>query len=114
MPEMVIESLNMNFTINNRGTTESGSWAVWDEYFNYAIKRLENNGAELIVIASVTPHGRLNEISKGVNAPVLTIYDALGDYCAHAGIMKLLMSGTKPTMYSSAFFFNLSLCGGLV
>ena len=111
MPEMVIESLNMNFTINNRGTTESGSWAVWDEYFNHAIKRLENNGAELIVIASVTPHGRLNEISKGVNAPVLSIYDALGDYCAHAGIKKLLVLGTMPTMSSPAFYTNLAPFG---
>lgn len=111
MPEMVVESLNMNFTVSNRGTAEPGSWAAWDEYFNRALKRLERSGAELIVIASVTPHARLAEITKGVVAPVLSIYDALGDYCSHAGIKYLFVLGTMPTMSSPAFYDNLAPFG---
>lgn len=111
MPEMVIESLDMNFTVNNRGTTEAGSWLAWDEYFNQAFKRLEIGGAEVIVIASVTPHTRLNEILKGISAPVLSIYDALGEHCTHAGITRLLVLGTMPTMTSPAFNTNLAPFG---
>ncbi len=111
MPEMIIESLNINFTVNNRGTTDPGSWVVWDEYFNKSIRRLESGGAELIVIASVTPHGRLNEILQGVCVPVVSIYNALGDYCNHIGITKLLVLGTMPTMTSPVFRNSLSPFG---
>ena len=34
IPEISIESLNMNFTINNRGSSEPGSWAAWDDYLD--------------------------------------------------------------------------------
>jgi aspartate/glutamate racemase len=71
MPEISIEPLNMNFTINNRGTTEPDSWKVWYSYFNSALHRLEKSGAEIISIASVTPHARLSEISLGINAKML-------------------------------------------
>lgn len=106
MPEMAIESLNMNFTVNNRGTSEDGSWADWDTYFNQAMKRLVASGAELIVIASVTPHARSREISQGISVPVLSVYDAIGAYCSQAGIQKLLVLGTMPTMTSLAFQVN--------
>nr|WP_246392883.1 aspartate/glutamate racemase family protein [Halomonas organivorans] len=103
MPEIVIESLDMNFTINNRGTSEPGSWDVWDAYFHRALRRLEASGAELIVIASVTPHARLKEISHGIGVPVLSVYEAIGRQCAAQGIEKLLVLGTLPTMTSPAF-----------
>lgn len=103
MPEISIESLNMNFTINNRGTAEPDSWKVWDSYFNSALHRLEKSGAEIISIASVTPHARLNEISLGINAKLLSVYEALGLYCKNLGIRNMLVLGTMPTMSSPAF-----------
>lgn len=107
MPEMVIESLSMNFTVNNRGTSDGGSWDAWDFYFNQAMKRLEASGAELIVIASVTPHARLKEISRGIGVPVVSMYDAIGAYCSRAGIERLLVLGTMPTMTSAALQINM-------
>ena len=68
MPEILIESLNLNFAVTNRGTSEPGSWDIWDSYFNNALGRLSKGGAELILIAAVTPHARLNEISKGIKS----------------------------------------------
>lgn len=103
MPEISIESLNMNFTINNRGSDEQDSWNLWDSYFNNALHRLEKSGAEIISIASVTPHARLNEISLGINARVLSIYEAVGLYCNSMDIGNILVLGTMPTMTSSAF-----------
>jgi aspartate racemase len=103
MPEISIESLNMNFTVNNRGSSESGSWDKWDACFKTAISHLEDSGAELIVLASVTPHGRLVEISEGVRAPIISVYDSIGRHCNLCGIEKLLIFGTMPTMTSPAF-----------
>ncbi len=103
MPEMVIESLNMNFTVNQRGSSVSGSWDAWDHYLNKALRRLQAGGAGLIVIASVTPHTRLAEISVGIEVPIVSIYQAVGDYCRAENIDKLLLLGTGPTMSSPAF-----------
>lgn len=107
MPEIHIESLNMNFSMNNQGSSEPGSWKIWDEYFNKAIKTLEKNGAEVISIASVTPHTRLNEISSGINTRIVSVYEALGVYCNNVGIRKLLVLGTMPTMTSPAFISSM-------
>lgn len=110
-PEIAIESLNMNFTINNRGSSEPGSWNTWDSYFNSAIQKLERNGAEIISIASVTPHSRLNEISTGINAKILSVYEAIGLYCNTMDVSNVLVLGTMPTMTSSAFISGLSPFG---
>ena len=103
MPEISIESLNMNFTINNRGSSEPGSWKIFDTYFNEALKRLESVGVDLIIIASVTPHARLDEISRGIGVPILSIYEAIGSQCGKQDIEQLLVLGTMPTMTSFAF-----------
>ncbi len=102
-PEIAIESLNMNFTVNNRGSDVPGSWLVWDQYFQMALKSLESGGAELLVIASMTPHTRLAKISDAVNIPVLSIYDAIGHHCSTLGVKNLLVLGTRPTMTSQSF-----------
>ena len=44
MPEMLIESLNLNYAVTNRGTSKPGSWDVWDTYFNNALRRLSAGG----------------------------------------------------------------------
>ena len=103
MPEIAIESLNMHFTVNNRGTSELGSWCTWDSYFQRACRRLEQSGAELILLASVTPHARLEVISEGINVPVISVYEAIGLHCKTRGIDNLLVLGTMPTMTSQAF-----------
>lgn len=103
MPQISIESLDMNFTVNNRGSSELGSWEDWDTYFNSALKRLVKSGAELILIASVTPHTRLKEISKEISIPIISIYSSVGNYCNENGIKNLLILGTMPTMNSPEF-----------
>ena len=111
MPEISIESLNINFAVNNRGSSEQGSWKLWDEYFNSAIHRLEKNGAEIISIAAVTPHARLNDISAGVNAKILSVYEAIGLYCRNMAIDNMLVLGTMPTMTSPAFISGMNQFG---
>lgn len=103
MPEISIESLDMNFSVNNRGNSSPGSWEACDTYFNNALLRLEKSGAEIIIIASVTPHARLKERSIGVGVPIISIYDAIGSYCRTNSVSNLLVLGTMPTMTTSNF-----------
>jgi len=98
MPEISIESLNMHFTVNHRGSSERDSWSTWDGYFQLALNRLEKSGAEVIVIASATPHTRLKEISKGTNVPIISLYESLGMHCKANKITRVLVFGTMPTM----------------
>lgn len=110
-PEISIESLNMNFSFNNRGSSELGSWDLWDAYFNDALKRLENNGVDIIVIASVTPHSRLTEISKGISVPIISVYEAIGAECKKQKIKRMLVLGTMPTMSTPAFINGMRVFG---
>lgn len=110
-PEIAIESLNMNFTVNNRGSDATSSWDVWDRYFQMALQKLEDGGAELILVASVTPHARLEVISQRLKVPVLSIYDAIGQFCVSSGIDNILVLGTLPTMTSLAFIKGVSKFG---
>jgi aspartate racemase len=103
MPEISIESLNMNFSANNRGTSVQDSWNLWDSYFNSALRRLEKSGAEVVSIASVTPHARLTEISKDIDVKIVSVYEAIGLYCKSIDVENLLVLGTMPTMTSPAF-----------
>ena len=110
-PEIAIESLDMNFTVNNRGSAAPGSWEAWDGYFQKALESLEASGSELLIIASVTPHARLAQISQTVKIPVLSIYDAIGHHCSALGVKDLLVLGTQPTMASPSFLDGIASFG---
>lgn len=104
IPEMAIESLNINKSFNMRGTPgDDASWAQFDAYFNAALKRLEDSGAEVAFIASNTPHNRFDAITKGVSIPVISIFDAVAKCCAILEIEETLILGTAPTMASASF-----------
>lgn len=109
VPEMVIESLNINKSFNMRGTPGSeSSWAGFDGYFNAALKRLEDAGAQVAFIASNTPHNRFDSITKGISIPVLNIFDVVASYCAQLELKKTLILGTAPTMASTVFINSLA------
>ncbi len=99
MPEMCIESLNINYSFNKRGkSTENSSWHEFDIYFNAALKRLEKSGVDFAIIASNTPHNRFDAITRNVNIPVISIFEAVANQCERLNINKLLLLGTEPTM----------------
>jgi aspartate racemase len=104
MPEMSIESVNMNHSFGLRGVADDeGSWSRYDAYFNAALKRLEVSGANFAIIASNTPHNRYDAITRGINIPVLNIFDVVAKECVRLGVEKILILGTEPTMNSSVF-----------
>lgn len=105
MPEMSIESLNINKSFGLRGgaISEEASWAAYDQYFREALQRLEASGADMAIIASNTPHNRFTSITRGIGIPVLSIFDAVAQHCVRLGITEMLILGTAPTMESTVF-----------
>lgn len=104
MPEMCIESVNINYSFNRRGTFgDEESWKAYDAYFHTALKRLQDNGVDFAIIASNTPHNRFDAITKGLRIPVLSIFEAVAATCKAHGVSDCLILGTEPTMDSGIF-----------
>lgn len=104
VPEMSIESLNLNKSFGLRGVVgDDASWARYDDYFRAALQRLQASGAELAIIASNTPHNRFAAITKGIEMPVLSIFEAVARQCAQLGVAEMLILGTAPTMDAPNF-----------
>lgn len=105
IPEISIESLNINKSFRLRGgrISDDGSWSAYDNYFRDALQRLEASGAEIAIIASNTPHNRFESITNGVQIPVISIFSAVGEHCQAMGFNQMLILGTAPTMDSPMF-----------
>ncbi|MEJ6004737.1 GNAT family N-acetyltransferase [Paucibacter sp. AS339] len=103
MPEFTIESVNIAESHGRRGVAgDEASWARFDAYFLAALLRLQASGADFALIASNTPHNRLEAIRRGVDIPVLSIFEVVAQACAAAGVSQLLILGTEPTMQGQA------------
>lgn len=105
VPEMSIESLNLNKSFSLRGgdVLDHESWSQYDKYFRDALRRIEVSGAEIAIIASNTPHNRFDAITRGIGIPVLSIFEAVASHCKGLGVEEMLILGTAPTMESSVF-----------
>jgi aspartate racemase len=105
VPEMSIESLNIakSFGLRGGAITDDASWARYDDYFRAALQRLQVSGAELAIIASNTPHNRFAAITRGIDIPVLGIFEAVADECVRLGVSDMLILGTAPTMSAPNF-----------
>jgi aspartate racemase len=103
-PEMTIESLDHRKAVAYLGTDgDEDSWADFDEYHRAALRRLESAGADFGLIASNTPHHRLETIMRGVKIPVLSLFEAVASETAQLGVKRVLILGTALTMRSQRF-----------
>jgi len=64
----------------------------------FQAQRLEQNGANLILIGANTMHEYYPFVQKAVSVPVLHIADTVGQKIKQSGIKKVLLLGTKYTM----------------
>ena len=104
IPEMTIESLNINKSVGLRGRPgDDGSWSAFEAYFQQALKRLETSDVDFAIIASNTPHNRFDQITAGIGIPVLNIFAEVAKTCAANKIANALILGTEPTMSSLVF-----------
>ena len=104
MPEMSIESLDLNKAVSYIGRDDDEeSWSQFDDYHRAALKRLEASGADFALMASNTPHHRFAAIVRGTGIPVISIFDVVAKESARIGASEVLILGTALTMRSARF-----------
>jgi len=77
---------------------DEGNWQELNEIMIGIAKKLENIGAELIVICANTMHKMADLIEEQINIPLIHIVDATAKEIKKQGIKKVGFLGTKYTM----------------
>lgn len=90
-PPLIIYSLNIELM------REGDKNKINNAYLEIAHK-LENAGAEALVICANTPHMVYPFVTPKINIPILHIADATGKSAVKKGIKKLGLLGNRPTM----------------
>jgi len=75
-----------------------GKWDQLTKLMVNAAKKLETNGAELILICTNTMHKMADDVEKSINIPLLHIADAAAEEIKKEGLKKIGLLGTKFTM----------------
>lgn len=75
-----------------------GEWDRAGEVLAEAAKKLENAGADYIVICTNTMHKVVPQIEARIGIPVIHIAEATADILLQSGINRVALLGTKYTM----------------
>ena len=102
-PPIMIESVNMAETRKLRGNPDGTGWTAFDTVFRDAFRRLETAGCDFGLIASNTPHARLDAIRQGLGLPVLSIIEETARETQRLGTTHALVLGTAVTMRSDLY-----------
>ncbi len=76
----------------------SSNWAKSADVLSYAAQKLENAGADFIIICTNTMHKVYNKVQNSINIPILHIADLTAYELIKKGIKKVGLIGTKYTM----------------
>ena len=76
----------------------TGNWAGNAKILSEAAKRLEDAGADYIVIATNTMHKLVPDIEKNISIPILHIADTTAEKIKEDGLCKVGFLGTKFSM----------------
>jgi aspartate racemase len=80
-----------------------GDWAALGEEMAAGARRLENGGADFLVLCTNTMHRLAGDISRAVSIPLLHIADPTGEAIVAAGVKRVGLLGTRFTM-EQAFY----------
>jgi aspartate racemase len=75
-----------------------GDWKTVGEKLSIAAAKIENGGADFLLICTNTMHIVAPEIEKNISIPILHIADATADEIKKNKIESIGLIGTKPTM----------------
>lgn len=75
-----------------------GNWEGNAKILADASKKLENEGADFIVIATNTMHKLVPQIEKKIHIPILHIAEATANVIKKDGVKKIALLGTRFTM----------------
>ncbi len=79
--------------------------------FREALLSLEKSNCDIAIIASNTPHARLDAIRQGVSIPIISIFDAAAEATAATGATQALVLGTSVTMQARDYAEKLASLG---
>lgn len=99
-PELIIESLNLEEV---REWMECNAWEKVHQRIHKSISNLAKIGAEVVIIASNTPHKIYDQLSQSVNVPMISIMEATAKAVISAGVHTVALLGTKFTMQSDFY-----------
>lgn len=86
----------------------AGEWEKSGEILADAARRLEQAGADFLVICTNTMHKVVPQISRQVRLPILHIADATAQVLTDAGISRAGLLGTKYTLTQEFYKDRLS------
>jgi aspartate racemase len=75
-----------------------GDWTALGEAMAEGARRLENGGADFLVLCTNTMHRLAGDITRAVSIPLLHIADPTGAAIVAAGIKRVGLLGTRFTM----------------
>lgn len=107
-PPITIRSLNLQELV---GLFEKDRWDDVAGKIVSAIGDLEKAGAEFAAIAANTPHNAYDIIQQRSPLKVLGIMEATADAVRHAGLKRVGLLGTRPTMEYGFFQKVFQTCG---
>jgi len=90
-----------------------GKWGEAAQMLIDAAKKLENSGADFIVLCTNTMHKVADDIQANVKIPLLHIADATAQLVKDSGIRKIGLLGTRFTMEEEFYKGRLSQKYGL-
>jgi aspartate racemase len=105
---MWLHSVNFEET---QPPTDAEGWRRLASHFSDVARRLEQAGAECIVICANTGHRVAEEVQAAVRIPLLHIADATSDAVAERGLAQVALLGTRPTMEHPFFAARLTKRG---
>lgn len=89
----------------------AGEWERMGETLGDIALKLQNAGAEAIVLCTNTMHKVSNQIEAKIHIPFIHIADAAAEVVRDAGISKVALLGTKYTMSQDFYIDRLSSKG---
>jgi len=99
-PEIIINSINMKKMLDLVGNKECKQLV---DYLSESINAVYNAGAELVIIASNTPHIVFDEVQTLSPIPIISIVEATCKKAADLGFKKIGLFGTGFTMQTDYY-----------
>jgi len=106
--KMIIYSVNYGEIVK---LTQQNNWAAIVEIIKTAAIKVQNSGAEIILLGANTMHHIFNNIEPAVSVPLLHIADATAKAIQNKKIKTIGLLGTKYTMQFDFFKDRLAKFG---
>lgn len=106
--KLILYSLNFN---DYKQLQDKDDWNQIENMFSEMAKKLENAGADCIVMCTNTPHLIADKIRQKIKIPLIHIAEETAKEIVRRKITKVALLGTKFTMENSFFKDKLSLLG---